>query len=153
VLAAKDTCVIRRCSSAPVTRQLPAKSTLGKAGNSSRGSPFSLKRVRPLEMKMESPCVVISVAPGSSRAISWSFLAGAVMAPGSATSAGTRTLTAVSRSVPLIRTAPSSASIRMFESTGRVVRVGMLPATAPRPCWRFSRVMVNRIRCPQPRLE
>ena len=69
--------------------------------------------------------------------------AGAVIAPGSSTSAGTRTDTAVSRSVPLIRTAPSSVSSRRFESTGSVVRVGMLPATAASPSCSFSRVMVN----------
>ena len=38
---------------------------------------------------------------------------------------------------------PSSVSSRRFESTGRVVRVGMLPATAARPSCSFSRVMVN----------
>ena len=42
VLAANDTWLISRCRSVPVTRQLSAKSTFGKAGNSSRGSPFSL---------------------------------------------------------------------------------------------------------------
>ena len=42
VLAANDTWLINRCRSVPVTCQLSVKSTFGKAGNSSRGRPFSL---------------------------------------------------------------------------------------------------------------
>src|SRR5690606_20560775 len=81
----------------------------------------------------------------SSRVISWSFLPGAVRLPASCTSAGTRTRTATSRSVPLIQTPSPSAWNRMFESTGSVVFDGMLAETAARPEWRFCLVMVNLI--------
>ena len=56
-----------------------------------------------------------------------------VIEPPSLTWAGTLIRMDTSRSVPLIHRASSSVSMRTFERTGSVVRVGMLAATAANP--------------------
>ncbi len=77
--------------------------------------------------------------------MSATFFAGTVIAPWRSTSAGVCTLTEMSRSVPLTRSPSSSVSTKMFESTGSVVRVGIVAATADNPLWKFSRVTVTFI--------
>jgi hypothetical protein len=135
VLTANDVCAMSFWRSPERIRQLPSNFTLGNVGNSSRGRPRSLKRERPhSRLTRCSPCAATFTGDGgSSRAISVSFLAGMVIAPGASTSAWTSVLTAMSRSVPERRIPFSVVSTRMFASTGRVVLAGMLAATAVRP--------------------
>ncbi len=91
-----------------------------------------------------SPEPVIRIAAlGSSRTISTNFRAGRVIAPSWSTDAATVVLTAMSRSVPDSRRPSLVASTRMFDRTGSVVLLGTLAATATRPSWSCSRVIVN----------
>ena len=147
VETANATCPMSLCRSLAGAFQAPSNFTAGNEGNSSRGSPRRRNLLLP-----HSTCARCSPAdvtrtgePGSSRAISDSFFAGSVSAPSSSTSAGTVVETAMSRSVPERRMPSLVASIRMLESTGSVVFVGMLETTARSPSWSFSRVIVNFI--------
>ena len=135
VETAKATCPMSLCRSLAGAFQAPSNFTLGKDGNSSRGRPRSRNLLFPHSTCARcSPADVIRTGElGSSRAMSDSFLAGSVRAPSSSTSAGTEVETAMSRSVPERRMPSLPASIRMLESTGRVVLVGMLETTASSP--------------------
>ena len=92
-----------------------------KAGNSSRGSPRILKCDRPQSSvtRCSPAAAILTGAGGSSRAISLSFLAGIVIAPGVSTSAATSVVTAMSRSVPDRRIPLSVVSTRIFARTGK----------------------------------
>ena len=151
VLTANAVCEMSFCRSPERTRQLSWKRTVGNDGNSSRGSPSSLKRERPhsSDTRCSPDAAILTGAGGSSRAISASLRAGIVIAPGASMSAVTSVLTAISRSVPDSRMPRSVVSTRMFASTGSVVFAGMLAATAVRPSCSFSREIVNRIPAPQ----
>lgn len=78
VLAAKATWLMSCWRAPDLTRHASLKRTVGKVGNSSRGSPRSLKRERPHSRVMRcSPLeATLTGEGGSSRAISLSFLAG-----------------------------------------------------------------------------
>ena len=82
-------------------------------------------------------------ALGSSRTISTSLRAGSVIAPSWSTDADTVVLTAMSRSVPERRMPSFVASSRMLDRIGSVVLAGTLAATATRPSWSCSRVIVS----------
>ncbi len=140
-------------SSLAATVQPPAKLTVGKAGNSSRGSPRSLNFDLPHSSvtRCSPEAVKRMLELGSSRTISTSFRAGRVMAPSWSTLADTVVLTAMSRSVPEIRSPSLVASSRILASTGSVVLAGTLAATATRPSWNCSRVIVNFIPSPTSR--
>ena len=135
VETANDVCEINFCRSPDLIRQLSSNRTEGNVGNSSRGKPSSLNLERPhSSVILCSPAAAIFTgAGGSSLAISESFRAGIVTAPGDSTSAATSVLTAISRSVPESFIPRSVVSTRMFASTGRVVFPGMLAATAFSP--------------------
>jgi hypothetical protein len=144
---AKATWLMSLCRSFATIFQGASNFTCGKDGNSSRGKPRSRNLLLPHSTWARcSPADVMRTGDdGSSRAISVSFFAGSVIAPSSSTSAATVVETAMSRSVP-DRWRPSLwTSRRIFESTGRVVFVGMLGPTASRPSCSFSRVIVNFI--------
>src|ERR1043166_8979415 len=150
---ANAVCEISFCSSPDLIRQLESNLTVGKFGNSSRGSPRILKCDRPQSSVTRcSPDVATFTGEGgSSLAISESFLAGIVIAPCVSTSAATSVVTAMSRSVPDNRMPRSVVSTRMFASTGSVVFGGVVGVTAASPSCNFSREMVNRIADPQNR--
>ena len=145
VLTAKAVCEMSFWSSPDLTRHESLKRTLGNEGNSSRGSPRSLNLERPHSSVTRcSPLAAILTGDGgSSRAISLSFLAGMVMAPGVSTSALTSVLTAISRSVAEKRIPRSVVSTSKLASTGRVVLAGTAAVTAWRPSCSFSREIVN----------
>src|SRR6476661_191336 len=133
------------CRSLEEVRHPPSNLTVGNAGNSSRGRPSSrnLERPHSIVTRCSPEAVRRMAALGSSRTISTSLRAGSVIAPSWSTDADTVVLTEMSRSVPERRMPSFVASRRMLDRMGSVVLAGTLAATATRPSWSCSRVIVS----------